>query len=120
MKEEKEKSEKSKATIVAMKAVTSQAKVAAKEEEFKAKKTAVDKAEKLFDPQAIFKVEIAVYNAQKKVVKEAAKAPPAGTKPTESEEIKKAELPKINLAVQVINTAKIEAAKAKKEQEKAE
>lgn len=120
MKKEEEKTVKSKAQIVKMKAVTSKANVAAKEEEFKAEDKAVTKSEKLFDPKAIFKVEIAVYNVQKAVVKEAKKAPPPGTPAKDSDEIKKAELPKINLAVQVINTAKVEAEETKTVQKKAE
>lgn len=120
MKKEEEKTVKSKKALADMKAVTSKANVAAKEEEFKAEDTTVTKTEKLFAPKAIFKVEIKVYNVQKKVVQEAKKAPPPGTPAKDSDEIKKAELPKINLAVQVINTAKVEAAETKRVQEKAE
>jgi len=119
MKKEEEKTTEQKAAVVKMKTTISKAAVVAKQEDFKAEEKAIEKEKKLADPKAIFKIELAVYNVQKQIVKDAKKAPPAGP-PKASDEVKEAELPKVNLATAMINTAKTKAKEAEIEEKKAE
>jgi hypothetical protein len=62
------------ATIVAMKSVETQAETAAKEEKFKNEEKAVKKSEKLFAPEAIFKVKMAIQKVKKADTAAAAEA----------------------------------------------
>jgi len=61
-----------------MKAITSKANVAAKEEEFKSKDEALTKSEELFDDRKIIKVELAVHNIKQKLQKKRQKSEHAG------------------------------------------
>jgi len=115
---EKEQVVEQAAAVVEMKAVATKANAEAKEAEEASKDKSLTQLGEQIKPKVIYKVEMKLYNLQTEVVKKAGEVK-KDKAPTAAEQIQAAEVPKIQLAVAIVNQAKVEANEAKVEQEKA-
>lgn len=118
VKEETAKTAEKKALVTKMKVVTAKTKVKAKVNLFKAELHSVTRMEKQVSKQEIYKVKLAVYNTG---VKAASKkqAVPDPEKATVAEQVKQAELPKVEQASEAVEQAEVQALDAEKTKQEA-